>query len=98
MGRAAYTPALRCLPRRAHRRTPRLHGFVRECVGQQLRGHPDWYAAYVPDDFSHYCASMARPGTWGDHVTLQVGRLGRQGKTGSRRGKAGSTQGKPPRQ
>ncbi|PRW45646.1 OTU domain-containing protein isoform X1 [Chlorella sorokiniana] len=54
-------------------RTPRLHGFVRECVVQQLRRCPEAYQDYVLDSsYEHYCSEMARPGTWGDNVTLQA--------------------------
>lgn len=45
--------------------TPRLHGFVRECVCGQLRKHREWYEGYVLDaSFEHYCAEMAKPDTW----------------------------------
>lgn len=60
-------------------RTPRLHGFVRERVCKQLATEPQRYSGFVPGGYQQYCADMARSGTWGDHVTLQVwaGELGR---------------------
>lgn len=30
------------------------------------------YGPYVEGDFEEYCRSMAKDGSWGDHVTLQV--------------------------
>ena len=42
---------------------------------QQLRAHPDVYAPFVESDWDAYLRDMARPGTWGDHLTLQVRRL-----------------------
>ena len=58
--------------RTAGRRSPRLHAFVRQSVCQQLCSQPERYAEYVPGPYRQYCADMARPGAWGDHVTLQV--------------------------
>eukprot|EP00887_Chlorella_sp_A99_P002213 scaffold21.g2213.t1 len=49
-------------------RTPRLHGFVRSCVVQQLRKRPELYQGFVPDDYQRYCSAMAKPATWGDHA------------------------------
>ena len=45
---------------------------MRRRVLAQLRAHPDRYSGFVLVDFGVYVASMARLGTWGDHVTLQV--------------------------
>lgn len=47
---------------------------MRAAVVATLRSRPQQYAGYVLGPYDEYCASMARPGTWGDHVTLQVGR------------------------
>jgi hypothetical protein len=68
--RRCYAPDQ--LPASPARRTPRLHGFVRECVCRQLAARAERYAGFVPGDYRSYCASMARSSTWGDHVTLQV--------------------------
>jgi hypothetical protein len=69
-------PALRVLQFRSLSdqlyRSPMYWREVRLAVLEQLQAHPDWYKGYVPGDYGQYCASMALPGTWGDHVTLQV--------------------------
>ena len=39
----------------------------------QLAQRADKYSAFVlGDDYGRYVREMARPGTWGDHLTLQV--------------------------
>ncbi|KAF8072771.1 OTU9 [Scenedesmus sp. PABB004] len=50
-----------------------LHGEVRARVVAQLRAAPELYRDYVPDaDYASYVRAAAKPGTWGDHVTLQA--------------------------
>ncbi|KDD74266.1 hypothetical protein H632_c1445p0, partial [Helicosporidium sp. ATCC 50920] len=49
-----------------------LHGEVRARVVAQLQRRPEWYRSWVAGDYRRYCAEMARPGCWGDHVTLQA--------------------------
>ena len=55
--------------------TPAHHGEVRTAAVAQLRACPDAYAPYVEGEWGDYVRDMARLGTWGDHVTLQVGPL-----------------------
>lgn len=45
---------------------------MRQLVVRRLRAHAAKYAPYVPEEYEQYCSSMARDGTWGDHVTLQA--------------------------
>ena len=52
--------------------TPAHHGQVRRAAVAQLRAHPDAYAPFVDSDWDAYLRDMARQGTWGDHLTLQV--------------------------
>mmetsp|Transcript_30332 Transcript_30332/g.70546 ORF Transcript_30332/g.70546 Transcript_30332/m.70546 type:complete len:144 (-) Transcript_30332:132-563(-) len=49
------------------------HATIREQVVQQLQVRAERYCGFVPGSFKGYLAEMARDGTWGDHVTLQVG-------------------------
>lgn len=54
-------------------RSPDHHLAVRAKIVQRLRTAPERYMEYVVDmTYGDYVASMARPGTWGDHVTLQA--------------------------
>jgi hypothetical protein len=46
--------------------------MVRARVVAHLAAHPEQYAPYVPQPYPQYIQSMARPGTWGDHVTLKA--------------------------
>ena len=48
------------------------HADVRKYVIAQLRSCAELYSPYVPEDYEEYVARMARPGTWGDHITLQA--------------------------
>ena len=52
--------------------SPEHHGEVRALVARQLRRAPAKYEGFVGGDWAGYCARMARPGQWGDHVTLQA--------------------------
>jgi thioesterase domain-containing protein len=52
--------------------TPAHHSQVRRAAVAQLRAHPDAYAPFVDSDWGAYLRDMARQGTWGDHLTLQV--------------------------
>ena len=54
-------------------RTPHAHFELRKAVVSRLRKHPSLYSEYVPEEFATYCRQMEKDGTWGDHVTLQVG-------------------------
>lgn len=53
-------------------RSAEHHGFVREQIVQQLKGHPEMYEGYVPMGYVEYLKKMSRSGEWGDHVTLQA--------------------------
>eukprot|EP00249_Psilotum_nudum_P015617 c25432_g1_i1 orf=402-1259(+) len=53
-------------------RTPEHHKYVREQVISQFKSHPALYEEYVPMKYSDYLKKMAKPGEWGDHVTLQA--------------------------
>jgi hypothetical protein len=53
-------------------RSPVYHGALRDVAVQHLRTNADMYAPYVEGDFEAYLRSMSKPGTWGDHLTLQV--------------------------
>ena len=53
-------------------RSPSYYSELRCAAVEQLQKHPDMYAPYVEGDFEAYCRDMARDGTWGDHITLQV--------------------------
>ncbi|KAI8464234.1 MAG: hypothetical protein J3K34DRAFT_441192 [Monoraphidium minutum] len=53
-------------------RSPDHHGAVRARICQHLAARPDRYSGYVTEPYGPYVAGMARPGTWGDHVTLQA--------------------------
>lgn len=53
--------------------TPHAHQAVRKLVVDRLQSHAQLYSAYVPGDYEEYCSSMELGGTWGDHITLQVG-------------------------
>lgn len=48
------------------------HAAVRHQVVKQLRSTPEVYKGFVDDSFESYCHTMARNGTWGDHITLQA--------------------------
>ncbi|GIL49543.1 hypothetical protein Vafri_5896 [Volvox africanus] len=52
--------------------TPEYHASVRQAVVNTLRDRASSYSCYVPGEYGPYCTSMAKSGTWGDHVTLQV--------------------------
>lgn len=50
------------------------HSFVRSVVVERLRQHPEEYRPYVSGkEYEEYVDAMAVDGTWGDHITLQVG-------------------------
>ncbi|MFS8012464.1 putative OTU domain, papain-like cysteine peptidase superfamily [Helianthus anomalus] len=38
----------------------------------QLKLHPELYAAYVPMAYDEYLKKISTDGEWGDHVTLQA--------------------------
>ena len=42
-----------------------------------LRQRAAAYSCYVAGDYQAYADGMARAGTWGDHLTLQVRARGR---------------------
>ncbi|GLI64673.1 hypothetical protein VaNZ11_008025 [Volvox africanus] len=52
--------------------TPEYHASVRQAVVNTLRDRASSYSCYVPGEYGQYCTSMAKSGTWGDHVTLQA--------------------------
>ncbi|EFJ43151.1 hypothetical protein VOLCADRAFT_96682 [Volvox carteri f. nagariensis] len=52
--------------------TPEHHTAMRLAVVETLRKRASSYSGYVPGDYDEYCTSMAKSGTWGDHVTLQA--------------------------
>ncbi len=54
-------------------RSPGYYSELRHAAVEHLRKHPDMYAPYVEGRFEDYCRNMSRDGTWGDHITLQVG-------------------------
>jgi len=54
-------------------RSPRYYSELRHVAVEHLRKHPDTYAPYMEGSFQDYCRNMAWDGTWGDHITLQVG-------------------------
>ena len=54
-------------------RSSRYYAELRRAAVEHLREHADMYGPYVEGDFEDYCRSMAKDGSWGDHVTLQVG-------------------------
>jgi len=66
-------------------RSPDHHAAVRARIVSQLASHPQRYAAYVPQPYQQYVSSMARLGTWGDHVTLQAAGEGDGGRVGRAR-------------
>ena len=45
---------------------------MRARVIAQLRQEPDAYSVFVTEPYDEYVGRMARPGTWGDHLTLQA--------------------------
>ncbi|KAI3793462.1 hypothetical protein L1987_36081 [Smallanthus sonchifolius] len=53
-------------------RSSEHHKLVREQVVQQLKFHPELYAAYVPMAYDEYLKNISTDGEWGDHVTLQA--------------------------
>ena len=53
-------------------RSPRYYAELRRAAVEHLQEHADMYGPYVEGDFEEYCRSMAKDGSWGDHVTLQV--------------------------
>lgn len=48
------------------------HADVRRFVIAQLQGQRELYEPYVPEAYEEYVERMSRPGTWGDHITLQA--------------------------
>lgn len=52
--------------------TQDAHAIVRATIINQLTYFSERYQSYVPDDYANYTTTMARDGTWGDHVTLQA--------------------------
>ena len=48
------------------------HEEVRKAAIKQLRLHAEAYRSFVPDDYKAYVDTMARDGTWGDHLSLQA--------------------------
>mmetsp|Transcript_66190 Transcript_66190/g.158318 ORF Transcript_66190/g.158318 Transcript_66190/m.158318 type:complete len:244 (+) Transcript_66190:103-834(+) len=48
------------------------HAEVRKAVVQQLYANKEVYTPFLDEPFADYMASMAKPGNWGDHVTLQA--------------------------
>ncbi|GLC45796.1 hypothetical protein PLESTB_001155200 [Pleodorina starrii] len=52
--------------------SPEHHAAVRAAVVAVLRQRASSYSCYVPEEYGKYCSSMAKSGTWGDHVTLQA--------------------------
>ncbi|XP_010112213.2 uncharacterized protein LOC21396225 isoform X1 [Morus notabilis] len=53
-------------------RSAEHHGFVRQQIVEQLKGHPEMYEGYVPMAYVDYLKKMSKSGEWGDHVTLQA--------------------------
>ncbi len=53
-------------------RSPGYYDQLRRAAVEQLRSHPEQYAPYVAGDWEDYLRLMAKSGTWGDHLTLQV--------------------------
>ena len=64
------TPQFRALSDQLYG-VPDHHLFVRARVVERLRSEAQHYRGFVPSDYAQYVDSMARPGTWGDHLTLQ---------------------------
>jgi len=53
-------------------RSEAYHGAVRAQTCAELAARPERYSPFVIGDWQAYLAAAARPGTWGDHVTLQA--------------------------
>ncbi|KAG2433740.1 hypothetical protein HXX76_008103 [Chlamydomonas incerta] len=51
---------------------PEHHAEVRRAVVAVLRQRAAAYSCYVAGDYGAFVDSMARSGTWGDHLTLQA--------------------------
>ena len=65
------SPQFRALSDQLYR-SEAYHAPVRAAVCAALRAQPERYAPYVVGEWRDYLEDMARPSTWGDHVTLQV--------------------------
>ena len=49
------------------------HVLVRNRVAEELRANPGTYSGFIfHTDYETYVAEVARPGSWGDHLTLQA--------------------------
>ena len=53
-------------------RAPGYYDQLRRVAVDELRSHADRYSPYVAGDWGDYLHQMAKSGTWGDHLTLQV--------------------------
>ena len=53
-------------------RAPGYYDQLRRVAVDELRSHADRYSPYVAGDWGDYLRQMAKSGTWGDHLTLQV--------------------------
>ena len=53
-------------------RSPGYYEQLRRVAVDQLGAHADRYSPYVAGDWGDYLRQMAKSGTWGDHLTLQV--------------------------
>ncbi|XP_057982917.1 OVARIAN TUMOR DOMAIN-containing deubiquitinating enzyme 12 isoform X2 [Malania oleifera] len=53
-------------------KSPEHHKHVRKEIVKQLKDYRSLYEGYVPMKYKHYYKKMAKPGEWGDHLTLQA--------------------------
>lgn len=53
-------------------KSPEYHKYVRKEIVKQLKDFRSFYEGYVPMKYKRYYKKMAKPGEWGDHVTLQA--------------------------
>lgn len=51
------------------------HTEVRGRAIQYMRRNPSAFAVFLGEDYQQYLDNMARPGTWGDELTLVCGRF-----------------------
>jgi len=42
-----------------------------------MQANEESFSQHVPGDYKDYCNTMDKLGTWGDHITLQVGGFNR---------------------
>jgi len=48
------------------------HSEVRQGIVRHIEDSKELYMEFMDEPYDKYIASMAKPGTWGDHITLQA--------------------------